>query len=1053
MTDMSPPIFKVASVVPRDAVVAVAPSTAGGSGVTSGTIDQQAKTDTGSSARYVRTTGLSRRNHRSSPLPPPPSAGTDLVAGSKAAAKAKAKAKAGSAQGRQQHQQRRSSTPGGNTSSSRAVIHAGTNLPKPYTYEPLTHSTIETVPLNTDYPTGSCTINHAAGAAEPRQFYHRFKSTYGRPELTRHGKTGYYDFRPIEVDVVRAKKTRGNGWKRVGRRNTTRSLRIGKPVRRSVGLSTLWAWDFPPPWVFEVEQVQDTGGESSTATSNKHVGWIDCEPSVDPASVTQRVDGDHGSVAGGGSVAGSVASCGSIFFVDNMKRPGAQVGFGGPFPYDRFLRPEQDPYYRAGSDDDDADDGERGDTAAKVNHHMDSNMLYFAALPYSFEQCWADQMNFADFDGLKARESLHRPYPTPSAAPPTTSRSDRPQFPTQELLRPTPEHVERAKKIHQAARIKARQHQNKMSRVSDWRHRSAALEAEINRRRSMRRGAVGIKEIYINDDTVSIDAEELSLPGVLKVMAALKPDSVDAHSTTEAEALNEDGSTIEIGSLGDYNEQKDIATDASTTVEGLNYLSDGSTILHYLERYQCDEKKNLAEESIAELAEDGLMGLEEDSREDSAEIKLFLDDDDIEDENEDEDEDEADDSLAFSRTTSIAEVLANAALGLSEKRRSESSSISTPTADIVAQSKVAREERTKAGVTSDGAKDSDASTALPRTSKSALQTEDPQEPPAENLEGSSSTCRPPRSRPLSIRLSAKKKKAWDNAWGEAGVVSDMVAVARWHGEDDVPARTLNDLCSTKDTEGVGNECRETDKGQVLPMVIPCQGEESHCGESTRKDGILRTAKTTAKGEEDDAPPGSPTVSQLPPRGKISSSPPRPTIKKAAKVGVSLSEHLAATGASGGSCMLKAGCEGSIRTMETACSTNPSEDDFVPSPYASGRKNIRSDALAGASARSRRRAVEAQFSKQLSNSSRSGRVASRNDPAASLESARSLEVAILQSLKKKVDDSIGTSSITNTKDMMRRIQNERNRVAQKSKSLRALDGTPQQAGTAPDWNVW
>ena len=960
MTGMPPPtpIFEVASVVPGDDLLMR------GNGAASGMtyVAQQAKT-TGTSTsttRYVRTTGLAR--HRSSSLPPPTPKNIALVT------KSKAKAKARSVQGKQQYQQRRRSAPGGKTSSSRAVIHAGTKLPKPYTYEPLTHSTIETVPLNADYPAGSCTINHAVGPAEPRQFYHRFKSTYGRPELNgRHGQIGYYDFRRIGVDVVGgAIKMRGGRLRNnnIGRQKTIRSLRIGKPVRRSVGLSTLWAWDFPPSWVFEMEQ----------ETSNQKLGWIDCEPSEEFALVAQCLGGDHGSVAGD-SVSGS------IFSVDNMKRPGAQVGFGGPFPYDRFLRPEQDPYYRVENDDDDSESG-GDDVDAKVDRHME--MLRFSTLPYSFEQCWADQMKFADFDGLKARASLPRPYSAPSLVPPATSRVTRPQFPTQEL-RPTPEQVERAKKIHQAARIKARQHQNRISRVSDWRHRTAALEAEVNIRRSMRREAVGIKEIYINDDddTVSVDAEELSLPGVLKVMAALKADKGDAHSTSTTEALDEDGYPIDNYSLGDNN-------------------SDGSTILHYLDRHHCNEKNNLAEESIAELTEDGL---EEDSREDSTEIKLLLGDDDTEE----EDEDDGDDSLAFSKTTSIADILANA------------------TSEV------------------DESKDNDFTSSLPHKSK----------PPAENLKASSLPCRSPRNRPLSIRVSAKKKKEWDEGWG-----SDMVAVARWHGDDGAATRALNDLCGTncEDIKGEADKCGETEKRPILSMSV---SQDTNSGESTRKDGILRTANAT----EDDVPPVSPVVSQLPPRGKISPSPspPRPVIAsdKAANVSVSLSEHLAKTGASGSSGMPKVGCEGSIRTMETACSTNPSEDDFVPSPYASGRESVRPDALTtGASARSRRRALEAQFSKQLSNSSKSSLAASRNDPAASLDSARSLEVAILQSLKKKVDDSIGTSGVSkasktvDTMEMMRKIQNERSRVVQKSKSLRKLGATPQKAGTsATDWNVW
>ena len=957
---------------------------------------KQSNANTGNT-RYVRTTGLSRHaSRRTSSLPPPPqSAGAG-------------------------NQHRRSST--SSTKSSRAVIHAGTTLPKPYTYEPLTHSSIETVPLNTDYPAGSCTINHAAGPAEPQQFYHRFKSTYGRPELNgRHGKTGYYDFRPIQVEVVRAKKKVGQG-----RRNVIRSMRIGKPVRRSVGLSTLWAWDFPPSWVFRSD-----GKGDADDVNLKRVGWIDCEPSTEEAVSTPQKDEDQGSVAAG-SIAGSVVSCSTMFSVENMKRPGVCVGFGGPFPYDQFLRPEQDPYYRAGIDDEDSD---RID--AKVHHHMD--MLRFAALPYSFEQCWAEELNFADFDGIKARKSLPRPYAMPPPAPATARKTDRRQYPTQELLRPTMEHVERAKKLHQAARIKARQDRNKMSRVSDWRHRSAALEAEINRRRSVRRGAVGIKEIIVDDETISVDAEDISLPGVLKVMAALKPDNI----------ANGDWSTIQSDCEG-----KDVATDASTTVEGLNYLSDGSTILHYLERCQEDDEKEIpAEESVAELTENGL---EEDSREDSTEIKLFIEDDDKE-ESEDEDE-EADDSLVFSKT-SIAEVLANVACKVEEKRKSEASSVSTPTADIIAESERAREEWANLDGASDSDNDKDnVGNDSVHSSRSLTEKH------AENREESALPHRIPRSRPLSIRLSAKKKKAWDNACDEAGLVSDIVAVARWHGEeDDVVAQESSDLRGSKDSgKEDASKCQEKGENQILAITLPDKAEESLNGESTRNDFLSRTADKTME-ELDDAPPGSPEVAQtLPPEDKISlsPSPPRP-IKKTEIVSVSLSQHLAATGAKGGNGMPKAGCEGSIRTMETACSTNPSEDDFVQSPYASIRKNVRPDALVGTSARSRRRALEAQFSKHTILSPKGAPDASQKGQAASLESARSLEVAILQSLKKKVDSSIGTSATNvkaekavDTAAVMERIRNERKRVAERSKSLRRLESAPQQVGTsAPDWNVW
>ena len=876
------------------------------------------------------------------------------------------------------------------------------------------------MPLNTDYPAGSCTVNHAAGPAEPQQFYHRFKSTYGRQELNgRHGKTGYYDFRPIKVEVVRAKKKVGQG-----RRNVIRSMRVGKPARRSVGLSTLWAWDFPPSWVFRSD-----GGEGADGNL-KRIGWINCERTVEAVSTPQK-DGDQGSVAAG-SVAGSVASCSSTFSVENMKKPGACVGFGGPFPYDRFLRPEQDPYYRAEIDDEDTCSDRNEGIDAKVHHHMD--MLRFAALPYSFEQCWADELNFADFDGIKARESLPRPYAMPPPAPVTARKMDQQSYPTQELLRPTPEQVERAKKIHQAARIKARQDRNKMSRVSDWRHRSAALEAEINRRRSVRRGAVGIKEIIFDDDTISVDAEDISLPGVLKVMAALKPDNI---AFGEWSAIQSDC------------EEKEVATDASTTVEGLNYLSDGSTILHYLERCQEDgEEKLAAEESVAELTENGLEG---DSREDSAEIKLFLEDDDKEG-SEDED-DEADDSLVFSKT-SIAEVLASTACKVEEKRKSEASSVSTPTVDIIAESERAREEWAKL----DGASDSDNN--KDNEGNDSVHSRSLTEKPGETREESTLPHRTPRSRPLSIRLSAKKKKAWDNAWDEAGLVPDMVAVARWHGEEDVvAAQGSSDLRGSQHI-GKEDERQVKEENQIPTMTLPDEGEESQNGESTRKDKFSRTADETTE-EQDDAPPGSPEVAQtLPPEYKIPffPSPPRP--KKAEIVGVSLSQHLAATGAKGGTGMPKAGCEGSIRTMETACSTNPSEDDFVPSPYASIRRNGRPDALVGTSARSRRRALEAQFSKHPILSKCAPDV-SQKGPAASLESARSLEVAILQSLKKKVDNSIGTSApninaakAVDTAAMVERIRAERNRVAERSKSLRRLESAPQQVGaSAPDWNVW
>ena len=88
--------------------------------------------------------------------------------------------------------------------------------------------------------------------------------------MGRHGKTGYYDFRPIKVEVVRAKKKAGQG-----RRNVIRSMRVGKPARRSVGLSTLWAWDFPPSWVFRSD-----GGDGADGNL-KRIGWIDCERPVE----------------------------------------------------------------------------------------------------------------------------------------------------------------------------------------------------------------------------------------------------------------------------------------------------------------------------------------------------------------------------------------------------------------------------------------------------------------------------------------------------------------------------------------------------------------------------------------------------------------------------------------------------------------------------------------------------------------------------------------------------------------------------------------------------
>ena len=440
------------------------------------------------------------------------------------------------------------------------------------------------------------------------------------------------------------------------------------------------------------------------------------------------------------------------------------------------------------------------------------------------------------------------------------------------------------------------------------------------------------------------------------------------------------------------------------------------------------------------MAELTANGLEEDSREDSAEIKLFFDDDDDDEEGDYSEGEKADDSLVFSKT-SIAEALADAA-----SKVHEASSVSTPTADIVAESAQAREEWAKLHGASDRAME---------------------EPSAETRK---EARRIPRSRPLSIRLSANKKKAWNNAWDEAKLASDVVAIARWHGEDGVVAQKSSDLLEAKHI-GEGSACREMEEEdeekQIRPISFQNQGKESQAsqnGESTQKDHLTRTANTITE-EQDEAPSGSPELDlaqALPPRDKmsLSSSPPLP-IKKAEIVGVSLSQHLAATGAKGGNGMPKPGCEGSIRTMETACSTNPSEDDFVPSPHASVRKNARPDALIGTSARSRRRALEAQFSKHTIRSSRGDTNKSQKDPAASLESARSLEVAILQSLKKKVDDSIGTSATSiktgkaiDTAVMMERIKNERTRVKERSKSLRRLESAPQQVSTsAPDWNVW
>ena len=1102
------------------------------------------------------------------------------------------------------------------------VFRSGAKLPAPYNYHNLPHGSNQTIPLNTDYPTG-LSINYAAGPLESKLWYARYKSTHGRPEIGRHGTTGYYDFRRLGVEVVKAKKVRRSGTTR--NRRVERPMRVGKPVRRSVGLSTLWKWDWPPSWVFATEQ------DSARAGRGRRVGWIpfDTAGIAGSAASKQQQHEDNGSAVGSvagsvtGSVAGSVA--GSVFSLETMSRPGANVGFGGPFPYDRYLRPEQDPYYGLGSDssDDDDDDGD------------DMDRLRFASLPYSFEQSWGEEP-FADFDGPRARDAFpDRPANT-FASTSSSTEADSPslpkhQYPTQQLLRPTASQLERARRMHNAARIKARQ-DRKLSRVGDWRHQAAAIEAEANRRRAIRERKVDIKEIVLRDDasTMSVDVEDISLPGVLQIMAAAEEAKVGTLSYIEEnkEALsrspsaspekdkspkalepNTDEGTIAGGSeapdqQGEVRRSSDslAMTDATSDIDGMAYLSDGSTIAHYLQRCQVEEARSqsvsndsannesINNESTAELTADGF---EEDSREDSTEMQLFLDDED----------EECDDSLIFSKASASVDVILAAFSNHAEDEEENRSVSATSTTcqDIVEQSKDARAACEDAEKTIKATESTDNQRASPSPTPSCPQqavhqgktAEDQSEEPTREHSRTRRRSDDHRSSSSSVRLGSKTK-----TWDESSIVSELQAVAKAQGEERLVEAVLKD---GEDDTTVGTSEQEHDTSMAEQIVMgrilherevtekdlfneELFGESTHsvemrtaenaseeagegpvvdeeeavekaektviaeeagdtpesqdqqrparADESTRTaENETRTVSTEDPASKEDHAPTSATVASAtekrslsPPRSKIP-SPPMPRKKKdmvrltaARSSGVSLSQHLAATGAKG-SGFVKGGCNESIRTMETECSTNPSEDDFVPSPIlSSGRKttNSRQGAQVGAEARSRRRALEAQWSKRSRQTaiedqfdaledqwSKQSVPQAANGPSKSApgKSAQSLEVAILQSLKEKVNDSISDANVDaevsrsgppltekgnlDADEILQRMRSERNRVASRSRSLRnAVEAAPASqdcsdavlqrmrnerrrivarpksmrkpvdaAPAAPDWNVW
>lgn len=873
----------------------------------------------------------------------------------------------------------------------RADIRSGVKLPPPYTYAAIQAESIEEVPLNSDFPSGQA-INHAAGRHEQIQWYRRYKLTYGRQEYGRQkSSSGFLDFRPLETEVVGAKRSSSTAASTNRFLSRRRPTRIGKPVRRSVGLSKLWPWD-------SIEWEEE--------------GWVDCEAS--------NVDlSDHCSVSG--SIVGSVASS-SMFTAESMKKPGAMFGFGGYFAFDNFLRPENDPYYSTETDDDSSDEDDVADGYEK---------LLFAALPYSLE--WQFNQD-------------------------VSAESDQPRtkYPTQQLVRtsraPTVSRAERIRRMNNAARIKARQNK-RLSRVSDWRHHSAALEAEANRRRALRDRKVDIKEIFIQDDAstaMSVDVEEVSLPGVLQVMAmaeeiANNPEQKHTGATSSSQPKKAFEKTLahskredtpnETVSKADASHvaQPQMAhpmrqdrqsmlsgsvTDASNSVDGTEaYLSESSTIINYLlrrESYEGQETRTICE--VVEDCHDTIPftsdGLEEDSREDSAELY-------------DEDDADNDDSLVFScnSKTSIGDILAVAAATneLSDEQKELRETIINDEQDSIA--------------------------SVPYNRSPVI----------------SSTATTPDSK--IIEQCKQAREAWDTLLEEKDA-----------SEERIIEISPTELCITYEYSD--------DESEVQGKWIKSSGESTQSNE-------MRTAsiRNEVVGQGQIIAPENESF-----QGVDSSeqrSPPRqaPLSSKQTCEGVSLSEHLAVHTRIGK--MKLRECNESIRTASTECSTAYSED-FVPSPVLSsmGQKMVQRTPYTqvGVDARSRRRALEAQWSKRSIPSTDSQfrslelRWTKTSSPALfpptqakSIDTnrpARDLKAAVLHSLKDKVSElnttdrsdfgavvsrkivSVKSGTNVEFESMMKRIQSEKNRVSSRSRALKTsqpLDTVPEPS--TPDWNVW
>ena len=511
-------------------------------------------------------------------------------------------------------------------------------------------------------------------------WYGRYRQTFGRG-YGRHGSSqlggegGYYDTRPLEAeaeaedgDLLLLTAPRpspdgrvGGGGGGGGGALDVRPMDHPPPVRRTAGLSTVWRWEIPPPEVFE---------EGPLAAS---LGWVDCEPLP------------SGGEEGEGAAAGTAAAASSLTFdVRTLTRPGFGLGFGGAFPYDEFCRPQEDVLYAVARDDDDDDDDDASEDASGSGSGSGFDdgataSSAFSTLHYAWERSWDGA--FADFQGPRARQTfgLYRRSSGDSYSSDGSGSRIREEEEMESLtllssvegVDPTPEQRTRAIRMHEDARHKARLLLALADRsVADRRGRPERSPAEEERAELRRRRGFRIDEIAFSDgasvSTRSIDCEDVSLPGILKTMAKdydevearvrrreeeiearcieeeerhlqeLRSQSRSAPSSGEIAGARSRGAAIRSGVEAanlafTAGEKVDAETHAASTnastseVEGVAFISDASTstnLQDILQRHNEEDWPSMNRKDVVL----GLDGLEEDSREDSTDLELFLDD-------------------------------------------------------------------------------------------------------------------------------------------------------------------------------------------------------------------------------------------------------------------------------------------------------------------------------------------------------------------------------------------------------------------------------------------